>query len=101
MSSVIGEDSATGTALDYFKGVCGVQFAVTLELRGGNSGFVIDNSHIQVSFEEIWNGLTTHIEAIEMRKLTSEAVSVSMNSLVIAVVVSFFAKSHVLSDTFL
>jgi len=46
---------ASGITMDYFKGVGGVKYTSTPELRGNN--FVISNTQIPLSFNEVWNGL--------------------------------------------
>jgi carboxypeptidase A2 len=45
---------ASGITMDYFKGVAGVKYTATPELRG--DGFVVDASEIEPSFNEVWNG---------------------------------------------
>jgi len=75
--------------------VGGIKYTVTVELRGGDSGFVVDKSDIQPSFNEIWNGLTTHIDAISTSAATSRAVHVSSNTLAVATGVYFCANSHI------
>ena len=59
-------DATTGATDDYIKGVYGVKYPICPELRGNS--FIIDASNIQPSFEEIWNGITTMIYAIEAQE---------------------------------
>jgi len=54
---------ASGITMDYSKGVAGVKYTFTPELRGTN--FVIAASNIQPSFVEVWNGVVAGIRAIE------------------------------------
>jgi len=54
---------ASGITMDYSKGVAGVKYTFTPELRGNS--FVVPAVQIQPSFVEVWNGLTATIAAIE------------------------------------
>jgi carboxypeptidase A2 len=45
---------ASGITMDYFKGVAGVKYVATPELRGGS--FVVSNTQIPLSYNEVWNG---------------------------------------------
>lgn len=53
-------DSAAGGAYDWAKGVAGIKYSYTYELRpDGNAwnGFVVSESEIQPSGEEVWASL--------------------------------------------
>ena len=53
-------DEASGGAYDWAKGVAGIKYSYTYELRpDGNSwsGFVVSEKEIQPSGEEIWASL--------------------------------------------
>jgi carboxypeptidase A2 len=54
---------ASGITMDYSKGVAGVKYTYTPELRGNN--FVIAASNITPSFNEVWNGFHATVETIE------------------------------------
>jgi carboxypeptidase A2 len=57
---------ASGITMDYSKARAGIKYTTTPELRGNN--FIIAASEIQPSFEEVWNGVTATITAIEAAK---------------------------------
>lgn len=57
---------ASGLTQDYSKGVAGVKYTFTPELRGNS--FIIDASQIQPSYVEMWNGILAGIRAIEQAK---------------------------------
>ena len=48
-------DPASGLTMEYAKGVAGIKYSVTPELRG--NGFDPPNSEIEPSFQETWNGV--------------------------------------------
>jgi len=48
------------------KRVTGVKYSFTVELRG--SDFVIDESQIQSSFEEMWSGIVAMCDAIAAKE---------------------------------
>ncbi|TKR70150.1 hypothetical protein L596_022208 [Steinernema carpocapsae] len=50
---------ASGSSIDYAKGVLGIEYTYALELRGGDKrlGFLIDESQIIPVAEETWAGL--------------------------------------------
>jgi len=54
---------ASGITMDYAKGVTGVKYTFTPELRGNN--FVIAATQIQPSFLEVWNGVRATVDAVE------------------------------------
>lgn len=59
-SVVVILDAASGGAYDWAKGVAGIKYAYTYELRpDGNAwnGFVVSESEIQPSGEEVWASL--------------------------------------------
>ena len=56
-------DATTGTTQDWAHGAIGVPYSYTPELRG--PGFSPDETAIQPSFEENWNGLVAMIGAID------------------------------------
>jgi len=53
---------ASGITMDYSKGVAGVSYIVTPELRGGN--FVVNINQIPLSYNEMWNGLAATIRSL-------------------------------------
>ena len=55
-------DETTGATDDWAKGVAGVKYPFNPELRG--TGFVTEEEDIQLSFEEIWNGLVAMTDEI-------------------------------------
>jgi len=54
---------ASGITMDYSKGVCGVKYTFTPELRGNS--FIVNANQIQPSYVEVWNGVHATIRAIE------------------------------------
>lgn len=52
---IVYVDPASGITMDYFKGVAGVKYTATPELRGNS--FVASNTQIPLSYNEVWNGL--------------------------------------------
>ena len=48
-------DETTGATDDYAKAIHGWKYPFTPELRGNS--FIVDNSQIQPSFEEVWAGI--------------------------------------------
>jgi len=54
---------ASGITMDYSKGVAGVKYTYTPELRGDS--FIIGENHIEPSFREVWNGVVATIRGIE------------------------------------
>jgi len=54
---------ASGITMDYSKGVGGVKYTFTPELRGGS--FIVAAAQIQPSYVEVWNGVLALIRAIE------------------------------------
>ncbi len=52
--------------MDYVKEKAGVKYTFTPELRG--PGFNPPTSAIQLSFEEMWNGIVAMVEEIEISK---------------------------------
>jgi carboxypeptidase A2 len=57
---------ASGITMDYSKGVAGVKYTFTPELRGNS--FIVDSSQIQPSFVEVWNGVLATIRTIEQQQ---------------------------------
>ena len=55
-------DAAAGATPDWSRDIGGVKYPYTVELRG--RGFVTDEEDIQLSFEEIWNGLVAMTDEI-------------------------------------
>jgi carboxypeptidase A2 len=53
---------ASGLTMDYSKGVAGVFFTVTPELRGNN--FVVNTNQINPAYLETWNGLAATVRAL-------------------------------------
>jgi len=54
---------ASGITMDYSKGVSGVKYTFTPELRGNN--FIVAANQINPSYVEVWNGVLAGIRAIE------------------------------------
>jgi carboxypeptidase A2 len=54
---------ASGITMDYSKGVAGVKYTYTPELRGNS--FAVAATNIQPSFEEVWNGVVATVSGIE------------------------------------
>ena len=59
-------DAAAGGTDDYVKAVHDVKYAFVAELRG--SDFVIDRTHIQPSFEEMWSGIVAMCDTIAAKE---------------------------------
>jgi len=59
-------DPASGITMDYSKGVSGVKYTFTPELRGNS--FIVNVSQIQPSYVEVLNGVLAAIRAIEAAK---------------------------------
>ena len=60
IKQLVFTDSAAGGAYDWAKGVAGIKYSYTYELRpDGNAenGFVVSEKEIQPSGEEIWASL--------------------------------------------
>jgi len=55
--------TTTGGTDDYAKGVAAIKYSFCPELRG--NGFIIDKSHIPLSFNEFWNGIIAMVKAID------------------------------------
>lgn len=53
---------ASGITMDYSKGVAGIKYTATPELRGNS--FVAAPDQIEPSFQEVWNGLVAAIDTI-------------------------------------
>jgi len=53
----------SGTTDAYAKGVAGIKYTFTLELRGND--FIINSSEIIPSFNEVWNGVVAAVDAIQ------------------------------------
>ena len=63
-------DPASGTTHDFARGLAGVMFSFTPELRdmgadGIGYGFEAPDTEIQPSFEEMWNGFIAMYEGID------------------------------------
>ena len=80
----IVSDPASGSTCDFARGVAGVTFSFTPELRdrGANGlpySFVPPKTEIQPAFEETWNGFVAMMDGIdeynERYSLTGGAVS--------------------------
>ncbi|XP_014670591.1 PREDICTED: carboxypeptidase B-like [Priapulus caudatus] len=57
--------AATGTSTDWVKGVLGVKYAYTMELRDmGRYGFFLPSREILKSGEEIWLAVKSYADAI-------------------------------------
>ena len=59
---IIIDEKGTGATDDWAKGVANVKYPFNAELRG--RGFVTDEEDIQLSFEEIWNGMVAMTDEI-------------------------------------
>jgi len=58
-------DAASGSSYDWAKGVAGIKYSYTLELRDrGQYGFLLPPSQIIPTGEETWAGLLAAVEAI-------------------------------------
>jgi hypothetical protein len=55
-------DATSGSTQDYAKGAAGIKYSFTPELRGNS--FVISNTNIPLSFNEVWNGVVAMANAI-------------------------------------
>jgi carboxypeptidase A2 len=55
-------DATTGGTNDWAKGVAGVKHAICPELRG--SSFIVPTTDIELSFQEIWDGIVAQEAAI-------------------------------------
>jgi len=63
-------DSASGGAYDYVKGVLGVKYAYTLELRPDSfeyNGFVVSASMIEPSTNEVFAGLSRVLQELKTK----------------------------------
>ena len=59
-------DSASGGSYDWAKGVAGIKYSYTIELRDrGNAGFVLPSSQIVPTAEETWAGIKAAVEEME------------------------------------
>ena len=54
--------ATTGGTKEWAKELAGVKYTFTTEMRG--NGFVTDEEDIQLSYEEIWNGLVAMADEI-------------------------------------
>lgn len=60
-------DSATGGSYDWAKGVAGIKYSYTVELRDrGNYGFVLPTSQILPTGEEIWAAIRAAVQEMEL-----------------------------------
>ena len=57
-------DASSGVLQDHVKAVGGVKYSYTLEIRGGDSCFIVDPSEILPSANEVFNGIATMVETI-------------------------------------
>ncbi len=58
--SLLSLDAAAGGSDDWAKGVAGIKYAYTVELRDeGWSGFLLPPTEIQPQGEEMWEGVKT------------------------------------------
>lgn len=57
---------ASGITMDYSKGVAGVKYTFTPELRGNS--FIVDKNQIHPSFVEVWNGVLATVRTIEQQQ---------------------------------
>ena len=48
--------------MDYMKGVAGIKYTFTLELRGGSH--TPPDTEIQPSYEEVWNGIVAMVDKL-------------------------------------
>jgi len=73
--------------MDYFKDIGGVKYTSAPELREGlnHSGFLADQSQIQPTFEEVWNGLTTNIDEIARRTGAAVMFSPTRSAIIVGV----------------
>jgi len=55
--------ATSGSTQDYAKGVAGIKYVFTPELRGNS--FVIPASNIPLSFDEVWNGVVAMTSSID------------------------------------
>lgn len=60
--------AAAGSSTDYIYGVAGIKYSFATELRPGNFPFVIDDSEIELSFQEIWSGVVAMCDAIAAKE---------------------------------
>ena len=58
-------DETSGSSGDYVKGVAGVKYSFTLELRG--TDWVVPDTEIRPSFNEVWNGVIAMVEKIAQK----------------------------------
>lgn len=95
--------------MDYFKEISRVKHTATAELRGSSyGGFIVDSRQIQPSFNEIWNGLTANVKAVErstpgkaakpVLDNVNKAAYVLQNIFVVAFGVIICAISRIFSD---
>jgi len=77
--------------MDYFKDIGGVKYTSAPELREGlnHSGFLADQSQIQPTFEEVWNGLTTNIDEIARRTGAAVMFSPTRSAIIVVCITSF------------
>jgi len=61
-------DAAAGSSTDYTYGVAGIKYSFATELRAGYFPFVINESEIQLSFQEIWSGVVAMCDAIASKE---------------------------------
>jgi len=60
-------DPATGASYDWAKGVAGIKYSYTIELRDrGHFGFLLPSSQIIPTGEETWDGLQAAVEEMEL-----------------------------------
>jgi len=60
-------DAATGGSYDWAKGVAGVKYSYTVELRDtGDFGFLLPRSQIVPTGDETWAALKAAVEEMEL-----------------------------------
>jgi len=60
-------DAATGGSYDWAKGVAGIKYSYTIELRDrGNYGFLLPISQVVPTGVETWAGLQAAVEEMEL-----------------------------------
>jgi len=66
MFNVSLPDSATGGSYDWAKGVAGIKYSYTVELRDqGDFGFLLPRSQIVPTGEEMWAAIQAAVEEME------------------------------------
>ena len=62
-------DAATGASYDWAKGVAGIKYSYTLELRDrGDFGFLLPSSQIIPTGEETWAGIQAAVQEMDLDK---------------------------------